>query len=224
MALMHMDGQSWVDLAAFDNSDYRPGRGRFILAVWYFLSLLIFESGWFPLSRPKAWLLRWFGARIGRGLVIKPHARIKYPWRLIVGDHCWIGQEVWIDNLADVTLGSHVCVSQKAYLCTGTHDYRRRTFDLVTRSISVGDGAWLGAGCLVLGGVTVGTNAIVAAGSLVTRDVSPAAIVAGNPATPREACRRPPEPQVVPKGDPPGEKSSRAEEPDCPKSMGSGEL
>ena len=189
-----MNKTSWINLATFNNSDYRPGRGLFARTAWYFTSLLFFESGWFPLSRPKAWLLRRFGARIGRGLVIKPHVRIKYPWRLTVGDHCWIGQEVWIDNLDDVTLGSHVCVSQRAYLCTGSHDYRRRTFDLITRPIRVEDGAWLGAGCIVLGGATIGANAIVTAGSVATRDVSPAAIVVGNPATPRGTPRRPPDP------------------------------
>jgi len=119
---------------------------------------------------------------MGTGVVIKSQVRIKYPWRLVVGDHCWIGQEVWIDNLADVQLGSHVCVSQRSYLCTGSHDHRQRTFDLITKPITVRNGAWLGAGCLVLGGVTVEANAIVAAGSVVTKDVAAATIVAGNPA------------------------------------------
>ena len=134
------------------------------------------------MSGVKARLLRLFGARIGRGLVIKPHVRIKYPWRLAVGDHCWIGEGVWIDNLADVTLGSHVCLSQGAYLCTGSHDHRRRTFDLITRPIRVEDGAWVAARTTLLPGVTVGANALVAGGSVVVKDVEAGAIVVGNPA------------------------------------------
>jgi putative colanic acid biosynthesis acetyltransferase WcaF len=174
--------RAWVDLSSYDNRSYSPGRSRFARALWYLVSLAIFESGWVPLARPKCWLLRLFGARVGRGLVIKPQVWIKYPWRLAVGDHCWIGQGVWIDNLADVHLGSHVCVSQQAYLCTGSHDYRKPSFDLITRPVKVGNGAWIGARALILGDVAVGANAIVAAGSVVTKDVPAATVVAGSPA------------------------------------------
>lgn len=130
--------------------------------------------------------------RVGRGLVIKPNVRVKYPWRLAVGDYCWIGQGAWIDNLADVVLGSHVCVSQEVYICTGSHNYRARGFDLIARPILVGDGAWLGARSLLLGGVTVAANAVVAAGSVVTKDVPAATIVAGQPARPIGDRRQPP--------------------------------
>jgi putative colanic acid biosynthesis acetyltransferase WcaF len=183
---------AWVDLSQFDNRWYRPGRGRIVRALWYLVSLLIFESGWVPLMAPKRGLLRAFGAKIGRGLVIKPKVWIKYPWRLVVGDHCWIGQGVWIENLADVYIGSHVCISQQAYICTGSHDYHKKRFDLITRSVDVGNGAWLGARTLVLGGVRVGENAIVAAGGVVTRDVAAAAIVSGQPARQFAAPRQPP--------------------------------
>ncbi len=175
-------GEAWVDLAAYGCPEYDPGRGLLTRTCWYFVSLIVFESGWLPLSRPKQWLLRAFGARIGRGLVIKPHVRIKYPWRLTVGDHCWIGQDVWIDNLADVSLGDHVCVSQRAYLCTGSHDHRRRGFNLIVRPIHIASGGWVGAGCLVLGGVTIGANGLAAAGSVVANAVPAGAIVGGNPA------------------------------------------
>lgn len=152
--------------------------------IWYFLSLLFFESGWFPLSGVKKWLLQCFGARVGKGLVIKPHVRIKYPWRLTVGDHCWIGQEVWIDNIEDVRIGNHVCVSQRSYFCTGNHDHRRTTFDLTAKPIVVHDGAWVGASALLLGGVEIHANAVVAAGSVVSKDVPTGVIVGGNPAKP----------------------------------------
>ena len=103
---------------------------------------------------------------------------------MAAGDHCWIGQGAWIDNLADVRLGSHVCVSQQVYICTGSHDYHKSSFDLITRSVKVGSGAWIGAKALVFGGVSVGANAVVAGGSVVTKDVPAATIVAGNPARP----------------------------------------
>ncbi len=180
----HSEGppESWVNLAAFDNPEYAPGRGVILRTIWYYCSLLLLESGWLPVSGLKARMLRLFGANIGVGLVIKPHVRIKYPWRLTVGDHCWIGQGVWIDNIEDVRIGSHVCVSQLAYFCTGSHDYRRRNFDLAARPIAVRDGAWIGARATLLPGVSIGANAIVAGGSVVTKSVDAAAIVGGNPA------------------------------------------
>lgn len=176
------DDSSCVDLGNYSNREYDPGRGLVVRTLWYYVSLLVFESGWLPVNGLKTWLLRQFGATLGTGVKIKPHVRIKYPWRLVVGDHCWIGQEVWIDNLADVEIGSHVCLSQRAYLCTGSHDHRSRGFELITAPIRVGNGAWLGAGCLIVGGITVAANGLVAGGSVVTKDVPPATIVGGNPA------------------------------------------
>lgn len=173
---------AWVDLAAFDNSDYYPGRGLLVRTLWYYASLAIFECGWLPVSGAKVWLLRQFGARIGQGVVIKPHVRIKNPWRLTVGDYCWIGQGAWIDNLADVEIGDHVCISQLAYLCTGGHDHRRVTFDLIAKPIRVGHGAWIGARSTVMPGVTIGANSVLAGGSVAVKDVPPGVVAAGVPA------------------------------------------
>jgi len=178
------DDSSRVDLGTYCNREYDPGGGSLVRTLWYYVSLLVFESGWLPFNGLKVWLLRRFGAKLGTGMRIKPHVRIKYPWRLSAGDHCWIGQEVWIDNLADVELGSHVCLSQRVYLCTGSHDHRSAGFELITGPIRIENGAWLGAGCLIVCGITVAANALVAGGSVVTKDVPPATIVGGNPAKP----------------------------------------
>ena len=174
--------EAWIDLSNYTTGGYRPGRGKFTQVVWYFVCALLFESSWLPVSGVKRSILRAFGAKIGRNVTIKPNVRIKYPWRLTVGDHVWIGQDSWIDNLGEVRVGSHVCISQRAYLCCGGHDHRVRGFDLVVGDITLEDGSWVGAGATVLGGVTLGTNAIAAAGSVVTEDVAPATIVGGVPA------------------------------------------
>ncbi len=170
------------DLSAFKNPDYDPGRGLLVRTLWYYCSLFFLESGWLPVSGFKSWLLRLFGAKIGRGVNFKPHVRIKYPWRLAIGDHCWIGQNVWIDNIDDVRIGNHVCISQYAYLCTGSHDHRSPTFNLLAKPIVVHTGSWIGARAALLGGVVVNANAIVAAGSVVVKSVAAATIVGGNPA------------------------------------------
>ncbi|MBB01744.1 MAG: colanic acid biosynthesis acetyltransferase WcaF [Planctomyces sp.] len=171
-------------LSEYRAGDFTPGRPFVIRLSWYFVSLLLFESGFLPLSAPKRGLLRLFGAKIGQGVVIKPHVRIKFPWRLTVGDFSWIGEEAWIDNLAAVDVGSNVCISQKVYLCTGSHDDRASAFDLKTEPITLHDGCWIAASVTVLGGVTIGELATVCAGSVVTKDLPSRQRYAGVPAKP----------------------------------------
>lgn len=172
---------AWVDLQHYRVTGYQH-RSKLLRVVWYFVSLAVFETGLPVPSSFKRVALRWFGAQIGVDVVIKPHVRIKFPWQLAIGDHTWIGEGTWIDNLAEVRIGSHVCISQGVYFCTGSHDHRQRGFDLLTAPITVGDGAWVAARSTLLGGSSVGANALVAAASLVRQDVEPATIVGGNPA------------------------------------------
>jgi putative colanic acid biosynthesis acetyltransferase WcaF len=170
------------DLATFDNSGFDRGAGLIKRLLWQMASVLVFEPPGPGAYAVKRAVLRLFGARVGRGVVVKPRVRIKFPWRLRVGDHSWIGEDAWLDNLAEVELGANVCVSQGAYLCTGSHDRRKPTFDLITKPIRVEDGAWVGARALLLGGVVIGKGAVVGAGSVVKDAVAPGRLVAGNPA------------------------------------------
>lgn len=116
-------------------------------------------------------LLRCFGARVGSGVVIKPHVRVKFPWRLALYDSCWIGESVWIDNLADVIIGSNSCLSQGVYLCTGSHRWDISTFDLQTAPIVIHDGVWICAKAVIGPGVTIAEGAVVLLGSVVTQNV-----------------------------------------------------
>ena len=127
-------------------------------------------------------MLRLFGAKIGKGVVIKPAVNIKYPWRLSVGNNTWIGEQVWIDNLADVRIGANCCLSQGSMLLCGNHNYALPTFDLIIGAIIIEDGAWIGAKALVCPGVTVGSHAVLAALSTATHDLAPYSINQGNPA------------------------------------------
>ena len=176
---------AWVDLASFDNRPhYDPGRTWPIRCLWYIVGRLLFESGWLPLSGVKRWLLRRFGARVGVGFVIKPNVRIKYPWRLKIGDHCWIGQDVWIDNLAQVSIGANCCVSQGVYLCTGSHDWSSPTFDLKTGEIHIKDAAWVAAKAVIAPGVTVGEGVVLMLSSVATGNLKSWMIYSGTPAQP----------------------------------------
>jgi putative colanic acid biosynthesis acetyltransferase WcaF len=171
-----------ISLAEFDNNWYKPGRSRPTRVLWFLVGLPILRSSILPFSSLRRCLLRIFGARIGRGTVIKPGVRVKYPWLFVVGDHCWIGEDCWIDNMGPVTLGNHVCMSQGAYVCTGNHDWSDPAFGLMVNSIQIRDGAWVGAKTVLAPGVAINECAVVAAGSVITRDVPPFEVHGGNPA------------------------------------------
>ena len=160
------------------------GRSTSVEALWYLIKCLFFLSPWpFP-SRFKCSVLKWFGARIGQGVVIKPRVNIHFPWKLSVGDFAWIGEEVFILNFEPVTIGAHCCLSQRAFLCTGNHDYRQPDFPYRNRPITIEDGAWVGAQSFVSPGVTLGCEAVIAAGSVVTHDQPAQMVCAGNPCVP----------------------------------------
>lgn len=171
-----------VDLSRYDNSWYSPGAGKIKCAIWYYLNALFFKTYWLPLSSLKCKLLRLFGASIGSNVTIKPNVRIKYPWNLVLGNNVWIGEGVWIDNLAQVEIGSNVCVSQDAYVLTGNHDYKDINFGLIVNCIKIEDGAWLGARTVTCPGVTVAPNSVITAGSILQHDTEPCGIYRGNPA------------------------------------------
>lgn len=130
----------------------------------------------------KVLLLRAFGARIGRGLVIKNRVNIKLPWKLKVGNHVWLGEDAWIDNLNNVLLGDNVCISQGALLLTGNHDYTTAAFYYRNAPVVVEDGAWIGAKAVVCPGVVVGSHAILTVGSIATKAMEAYGIYQGNPA------------------------------------------
>lgn len=171
-----------VRLDRFVRNTQLSGKTIFVRLLWYFLGRLFIGSHLFPLVRGKCSLLRLFGAKIGKGVVIKPNVNIKYPWYLSIGDHTWIGENVWIDNLNYVHIGSSVCISQGAMLLCGNHDYKSSKFDLLTEPITIEDGAWIGAKSVVCPGIKVRTHAVLAVGSIATKDLEAYKIYQGNPA------------------------------------------
>ncbi|HNW73948.1 MAG: putative colanic acid biosynthesis acetyltransferase [Bacteroidales bacterium] len=171
-----------TDLSKYDNSAYDPGGGAFKRLLWYYVNILFFKSPLIPSSALKCTLLRLFGAKVGKGVNIKPAVNIKYPWRLTVGDYAWIGEYAWIDNLDEVVIGKHCCISQGAMLLCGNHNYRKPAFDLITGRIILEDGAWIGAYSIVCPGVTCKSHAVLAVNSVATRNLEAFSIYQGNPA------------------------------------------
>ena len=170
-----------TDLSKFENDAYQPGP-KWKRFIWYFVNVFFFINPLNPISGLKVMLLRLFGAKIGQGVIIKPGVNIKYPWLLEIGNHCWVGENVWIDNLAKVTMESHVCISQGAMILCGNHNYKVDSFDLITKPITLEDGVWLGAQSTVCPGVICHSHSILSVKSVATANLEAHGIYQGNPA------------------------------------------
>ena len=150
--------------------------------TWYYINIIFFKSSFFPFNFLKIFLLQLFGCTVGKGVIIKPNINIKYPWKLKLGNHVWIGEMVWIDNLDNVTIGNNVCISQGAMLICGSHNYKNQSFDLITKEIIIKEGVWIGAKSIILQGVISESHAILSAGSVISKNLEKFSIYKGNPA------------------------------------------
>ena len=169
------------DFSKFNNSNFKPG--NILLRIfWQIFNIFFLKSNWLPFSFIKVFILKLFGAKIGKSVVIKPSVNIKYPWKLSLGNHVWIGENVWIDNLDNVIIGNNVCISQGAFLLCGNHNYKTESFDLITKPIVIEDGVWIGAKSTVLPGVIAKSHSILSAASVTSKDLEPYTIYKGNPA------------------------------------------
>ena len=164
------------DLAGFTGAGYDKGRGPGWQVAWMAVSGVVTTRWWCPL-RLRLGILRAFGADLGNGVLIRHNVRIHWPWKLTVGDHSWIGEDVWILNLEPVVVEADVCISQGVLLCTGSHDRHSPTFEFDNAPIRIGHGAWIAARATILRGVDIGANAVVGATALVTRSVPPGSVV-----------------------------------------------
>lgn len=163
-------------LRGFTGAGYDKGRPLLVQAVWFAVLNLVFVKWWFP-ARWRPVVLRAFGARIGRRVLIRHRVRVHWPWRLDIGDDVWIGEDAWLLNLERISIGSNACVSQGALLCTGSHQRHSPTFEFDNGPIRLEPGAWVAARAVVLRGVTVGRGAVVGATAIAHRDIAPAEVV-----------------------------------------------
>jgi putative colanic acid biosynthesis acetyltransferase WcaF len=176
------DERPYADLSTFDNAWYDPGRSLPVRLLWTIVNASIFLT-WLPWpSGVKAAVLRTFGARVGVGVVIKPRVNIKYPWNLEVGDHAWIGEGVWLDSLAPISIGESACLSQGCMVETGNHDWSSPGFDLVVKPVVIGAGAWAAVRSTLLPGSHLAPNAVLGAGSVLNGETEPSGIYVGVPA------------------------------------------
>jgi len=174
-----------VDLRRYDQSGYDRGRPGWLILLWWLVQAIAFPLSPHPLNGFRCWLLQLFGAKIGRGVLIRPTARFTYPWKVEIGDYSWIGDDVVFYSLEKIRLGSHCVISQKGYLCTGSHDLQDPAFALITSGINIDNGVWIAADCFIGPGVHIGANAVIGARSSVLSNIPVQQVCWGTPARPR---------------------------------------
>ncbi len=174
----------YQDLKTFKIPNEFRGKSKFLVQFWWIIQGTLFRLspqfmyGW------RRLLLRLFGAKIGDSVLIRPTVKVLYPWKLTIGNWSWIGDEVTLYNMANINIGVNCVISQKSYLCTGTHDHTKPTFDIYAKPIEIKDEVWVASDVFVTPGVTIGYGTVVGFRSTVNKDLPSKMICYGNPARP----------------------------------------
>jgi putative colanic acid biosynthesis acetyltransferase WcaF len=160
------------------------GRNAIIVQLWWIVQASLFA--WSPQFAYKwrNFLLRCFGAEIGRDVIIRPSAKITYPWKLNIADNAWVGDNVDLYTLGEISIGKNAVVSQRSYLCTGSHDHTAEAFDIYAKPIVIEDEAWVATDVFIAPGITIGKGTVIGARSSVFKDMPAGMICIGNPAKP----------------------------------------
>jgi len=173
---------SRVSLKDFDpKNGLNRGAGRIKEILWYIIKVLFFLTALPYPSSFKVWLLKSFGAKVGNGVVLKPRINIHFPWKLVIGNHVWIGEEAFLLNFEMLSIGNNVCISQRSFLCGGNHDFRNLEMPFRNGPITLKDGCWVGACCFIGPNVTIGEDTVITVGSVVTSDQGQALVVTQPP-------------------------------------------
>lgn len=168
----------------FNYSTPEGFRGRSVVYVqlWWIVQALLFNTSPQFAYSYRRFLLRAFGAKIGSNVLIRSSVKVTYPWKLEIGDFSWVGDDVVLYNLGEIKIGQNSVVSQRSYLCTGSHDYQSSSFDIYEEPIVIQDEAWVATDVFISPGVTIGKGAVIGARSSVFEDMPPEMICLGNPA------------------------------------------
>ena len=174
----------YQDLSRFHLPDHFRGRPGWFVQLWWLVQAVFFRPSPQFLYGWRRFLLRTFGARIGKNVLIRPTVTVTYPWKVSIGDYSWVGDDVVIYSLSEITIGSHSVVSQRSYLCSAGHDYRQITFDMQAGPITIGSQVWIAADVFIAPGVSVEDGCLVGARSSVFQDLPAGMICLGTPAVP----------------------------------------
>jgi putative colanic acid biosynthesis acetyltransferase WcaF len=176
-----LDLPAVIDLSKYDQSGFDRGRPNWLILSWWLIQAIAFPLSLHNFNGFRCWLLRLFGATIGKNVIIRPTARFTYPWKVSIGDYCWIGDNVIFYSLDHIAIASHCIISQKTYLCTGSHNIHDPHFALITAPIIIGNGVWVATDCFIAPGVKIGANTVIGARSSVFKNIPENYIAYGNP-------------------------------------------
>ncbi|HEY9830905.1 MAG TPA: hormogonium polysaccharide biosynthesis acetyltransferase HpsU [Stenomitos sp.] len=179
-----LDQPPLVDLRQYDSSKSDRGRPGWFVLLWWLVQAIAFPLSPHTFNGFRKGLLQLFGAKIGTGVIIRPTARFTYPWKVEIGDYSWIGDDVVFYSLDRIRIGCHSVISQKSYLCTGSHDIQDPGFGLITAPIAIGNGAWIATDCFIAPGVQIGANAVIGARSSVFSNIPAQQVCWGTPVRP----------------------------------------
>ena len=179
-----LDAKSWIDLSKYDQSWFDRGRPMWFIFLWWLVQGIVFPLTPHNFYGFRCWLLRLFGAKVGKNVFFRSTARVVYPWKVEIGDYSWIGDDVCFYSLDHIKVGSHCVISQKTYLCTGSHNFKEINFDLITKTVEIGNGVWIAADCFIAPGVKIGANSVIGARSSVFNNIPHEQVAWGNPCIP----------------------------------------
>jgi putative colanic acid biosynthesis acetyltransferase WcaF len=170
-----------MDLKNYDQSHYSRGRPNWYIALWWIIRGTVFRLSLQNMYGIRNIILRLFGAKIGSGVKIRPNVVVTYPWKVEIGENSWIGDNVELYSLDKITIGSNCSISQRSYICTGSHDYCEPKFTLITKPVIIEDNVWIGTDCFINLGVVIGQGSVIGARSSVFKSVDPMGVYYGSP-------------------------------------------
>jgi putative colanic acid biosynthesis acetyltransferase WcaF len=172
----------WQKLSEFKlPPNFRGKPGWYVQLWWTVQSILLKPSPQFLYSW-RIFVLRLFGAKIGKNVIIRPSVHIQFPWKLTLGDNAWIGDEVVLYNLGQITIGANAVVSQRSYICSGSHDFTQTDFPITNEPVIIEDQVWIATDVFLGPGVTIGSGAVIGARSSVFKTLEGGKVYAGSPA------------------------------------------
>lgn len=179
-----MNNKGLQNLNQYNTPKGFRGKPKIMVQLWWTVYALFFRPSPQLMYGWRRFLLRSFGAKIGKNVIVRPSAQITYPWKVSIGDFSWIGDEVVLYSLGDIEIGSNTVISQRSYICTGTHDYLSEDFKIYAKKITIGSKCWLATDVYVGPSVNIGDFTVVGARSSVFNDLPEGKVCLGSPAKP----------------------------------------
>ena len=172
----------YQDLKKFKVTKGFRGRSKVVVQLWWIVENTFFAMSPQFLYGWRRFLLRLFGAQVGRGVLIRSTAKFTYPWKVSIGDYSWIGEQTVFYSLDEIRIGTHVAIAHGVYFNTGLHDYTKKKFTILSKKIIIGDECWITNDVYIAPGVIIGRGTVIGARSSVYKDLPANKVCIGNPA------------------------------------------